>query len=160
MKIIDKNLSILENEFSDEFENSQRNKYLVLAIDGREYAIEIKYIAEIIEPGKTVFITSPQFKAGPMVKHKDKIISAVKLTNLFNLPETDKKEKTTIIINIAETQKALIVDSVMDIEDIDIENSEKITTPAGEPGGGFIKIACVMNGNPKFILNIEKIFSF
>ena len=156
MKNIDKNISILEHEFNDEFENSQRNKYLVLNLRGEEYAIELSYIAEIIEPGKAVF--APNASAGTklFIKHKDKVITAVSLKNLFNLSETETKDQTAIIINVNETQKALIVDSVMDIEDID--NSGKNAIAITGFGGSYIKAAYRVNGVVKNILNIEKIF--
>jgi len=158
VKIIDKNLSILEHEFSDEFEISQRSKYLVINLRGEEYAIEIKYIAEIIEPGKTVFVQSTADESKLSIKHKNKLIPAVSLKKLFNISESDTKDKTSVIINIRETQKALIVDSVLDIEDIDIENSEKSAIAASRPGADYIKTACLANGAIKKILNMEKIF--
>lgn len=160
MKIIDKNLSILEHEFSDEFENSQRNKYLVLNLRGKEYAIEISFIAEIIEAEKIVFVQNASAGTQLSIMYKDKPIPAVSLKNLFKLPETKFKDKIVIIINIDETQKALLVDSVMDIEDIDIDNSQKFAVTAGAIEGNYIKAAYRLNGIVKNILNIEKIFSF
>ncbi len=158
MKIIDKNLSILEHEFSDEFENSQRNKYLVLNLRGEEFAIEISYITEIIEKVKTIFVPGETAGTKFFIEHKNKFIPAVSLRKIFNLSENESKDKTSIIININETQNALIVDSVLDIEDIDIENSEKTETDARRSGAGFIKMACRVNGAVKNILNMEKIF--
>jgi len=155
VKNIDKNLSILEHEFSDEFENSQRNKYLVLISNGEEFAIEISYITEITESVKTIFVPGESAGTKFFIEHKDKFIPTVSLRKIFNLSENETKNKTIIIININGTQNALSVDSVLDIEDIDIENSEKIEIAAKRSGAGFIKTARLVNGAVKNILNIE-----
>jgi len=160
VKNIYKNLSILENEFSDEFENSQRNKYLVLNLCGKEYAVEIRHVTEIIKPEKVVFTQNTAAGSELSIKYKNKIIPVIDLRILFNFPETEYNDKTAIIINLNEAQKALIADSVTDIEDIDIENSEKTLASVTGPGANYIKTACHIHNVVKNILNIEKLFQF
>jgi len=156
MKIIDKNISILEHEFNDEFENSQRDKYLVFNLCDENYALEISYVAEIIEPGKAVFF--PEGTAGTIffLEHKCRFIPAVSLRKILNRPET--KDKTAIIINTGKTQRALVVDWVIDIEDIDIDKFKK-TIKVNGAGDNYIKAVCRINGHVINILSIEKIFS-
>jgi len=160
VKNIYKNLSILENEFSDEFENSQRNKYLVLNLCGKEYAVELRHVTEIIKPEKVIFTQNAAVGSELSIKYKNKIIPVIDLRILFNFPETEYNDKTAIIINLNEAQKALIADSVTDIEDIDIENSEKTVASATGPGVDYIKTACHIHNVVKNILNIEKLFQF
>ncbi len=157
MKTTDKNISILQNEFNDEFENSQRNKYFVLNLYGDEYAIEISSIAAIIEAVKTLFVPGETAGTNLFIEHKCRFIPAVSLRKKLNLPEV--KDQTAIIINISQTQRALIVDPVIEIEDIDINGSEKVVSAAAGSGGDFIKASCRVNGKVKNILDIEKIFS-
>jgi len=157
MKTVDKNISIIKHEFDDEFENSQRDKYFVLNLCGDEYAIEINSVADVIETVKTVLIPVEAPGTNLLIEHKCRFIPAVSLRKILNLPEA--KDQTAIIITISQTQRALIVDPVIEIEDIDIKGTEKIVPAAAGSGGDYIKAACRVNGVVKNILDIEKIFS-
>ena len=140
-----------------EQEDTQRNKYLTFHVGREEYAIEIRYVTEII--GGLQAITAVPDVA-PYVKGiinlRGKIIPVIDVNLRFGKEERDYNDRTcTIVVDVYDLSVGLIVDNVAEV--LTIADEEVAAPPESRTGfhNRFIKgIGKAANG-VKLLLDCE-----
>ena len=113
----------LLNEIADFNEDTQKGKYLTFPIEKGLYAIEIKFVTEIIGiQSITQMPELPSFVKG-IINLRGKIIPVIDVRLRFNKEPMEYNDRTCIIvIDFKDTYLGLIVDNVSEVLEISEEN--------------------------------------
>ncbi len=150
---------MIEKEMAEleEVENTQEGKYLCFQLGKEEYAIEIRYVMEIIGLQKiTPLPELPDFVKG-VVNLRGKVIPVVDVRLRFGFEERAYDERTCIIVtNIDDVNVGLIVDEVNEV--LDIPASQIDPPPKVKKGEGSRFIAGLGKTEDRvtIILNMQK----
>jgi purine-binding chemotaxis protein CheW len=125
----------IENEILD-YEDTQKNKFLIFMINNESYAIRIECVIEII---KVVEITKvpdlPDYVKG-IINLRGNVIPVMDARLRFKQEEKPYDDRTcTIVIDIDGTFFGLIVDSVKEVAEIE-EGNISLPPEAIKPEGG------------------------
>ena len=151
------------NEFEDEVmddEDSQLNKYITFTLGNEEYAIEIRYIVEIVGLQKiTELPDMPDFLNG-VINLRGDVIPIIDVRKRFKLdPKSYTVRTCIIIVSINEASIGLIVDEVSEVLDIEEENISVPPKTSTKQHGRFVKGIGKVENSIKIILDVEKILS-
>ena len=110
---------IEDDEYLDDETDSQKDKYITFLLGKEEYAIEIRFVMEIIGLQKITQIPDmPEFIKG-VINLRGKVYPIIDMRKRFRLAEIPYNDRTCIIIiSIEETTVGLIVDEVSEVLDI------------------------------------------
>lgn len=113
-------------------EDTQKGKYLKVAVDSEAYGMAIKYVIEIISIQAITQIPDvPDYLKG-IINVRGKIIPVVDLRIKFGRPAADYNDRTSIaIVDIQNTLIGLIVDHVFEVVNIEEEQINPPPTAAG-----------------------------
>lgn len=120
----------LEEEQTEELQDTMADLYIIFFIDGKEYGIEIRYLIEIIAFQPITFIPNlPKYVKG-VIDLRGKIIPVIDVRIRFGIPEVEYTDNTCILIlNFNNLNVGLIVDGVKEVL--------KIPNDSIEPSPGF-----------------------
>jgi purine-binding chemotaxis protein CheW len=109
----------------DEDEKSLEDMYLVFNCDSKEYAIEIKYVIQIVAFQPITEIPDlPAYIAG-VINLRGKIFPVIDVRLRFNLEKKNYSERTCFVIaSMNESTIGMVVDSVNEVVRITEENIE------------------------------------
>lgn len=143
-----------------EEEDSQLDKYITFSLGKEEYAIEIRYVVEIVGLQKiTELPDMPHFVKG-VINLRGDVFPIIDVRSRFNMQEVDYTDRTCIIIvSIEDTSIGLIVDEVSEVLDIKPENISSSPKSVSKSRGKFIKGIGKVEDEVKIILDVEKFLS-
>lgn len=130
---------IIAQEFNEQEEDTQKSKYLTFNIGSETYAIEIRYVTEIIGIQPITEVPEvPEYIKG-IINLRGKIIPVMDVRLRFKKPFLEYAERTcVIVIDVEEISIGLIVDSVAEV--ITIPDSDVVMPPEVSKGSSrFIK---------------------
>jgi len=110
--------------------SSTTNRYLFFSANNEEFAIDIELLKEIIFVPEITPITSN--KAMGMITLRDDLIVALDLKKVISIPEKEnltkeeQKENRLLILNYEGKSIALLVDSISEVKDIPLCDTEKL----------------------------------
>ncbi len=148
------------NEMIDVEEDAMKDKYLTFRIADEDYAVEIRYVTEIIGIQKiTQLPEMPNFIKG-VINLRGQVIPVIDVRLRFKVEEKEYEDRTCIIVvNVQDVLFGLIVDTVSEV--LNIEN-ENISPPPKSNFGHknkYIQGIGKAADSIKIILNLNKIFS-
>lgn len=148
-------MSEVQDQAPEIFEDTQKNKYLTFLVGKEEYAIEIKYVTEII--GGIQSITEipevPNYIKG-IINLRGKIIPVMDVNIRFKKEPPPYGDRTCItVIDIDQLSVGLIVDYVAEV--LTIENENVVDPPADRTGftNRYIKGIGKVGNSVKLILD-------
>ncbi len=117
--MIDDNDMLDDIFFSDDDEDTQKDKYLTFRIRKEEYGVEIQCVVEVIGIMKiTVVPDMPEFIKG-VVNLRGKVIPVVDVRTRFKVEFKEYDDRTCVlVVNINNSDIGLVVDTVSDVVDI------------------------------------------
>lgn len=130
---------IIAQELNEQEEDTQKSKYLTFNIGSETYAIEIRYVTEIIGIQPITEVPEvPEYIKG-IINLRGKIIPVMDVRLRFKKPFLKYAERTcVIVIDVEEISIGLIVDSVAEV--ITIPDSDVVMPPEVSKGSSrFIK---------------------
>lgn len=130
---------IIAQELNEQEEDTQKSKYLTFNIGNETYAIEIRYVTEIIGIQPITEVPEvPEYIKG-IINLRGKIIPVMDVRLRFKKPFLEYAERTcVIVIDVDEISIGLIVDSVAEV--ITIPDSDVVMPPEVSKGSSrFIK---------------------
>ncbi len=138
-------------------ENSQEGKYLAFGIGIEEYAIEIRFVTEIIGIQKITSLPElPEYIKG-VINLRGKVIPVIDVRLRFKQPERTYDDRTCIIVvNIRGISVGLIVDSVQEVLDITQEQIDPPPALKKESEHRFINGLGKIAEGVKIILDANK----
>lgn len=142
----------------------REGKYLTFTMAEEEYGIGILKIKEII--GMMPFTTVPQtpkFVKG-VINLRGKVIPVVDLRLRFGMESIDYTERTCIIVVEIEgttdtVQIGIVVDSVSEVLNVDVEDIEDTPTFGTKLNTDYILGMAKMEGGVKILLDIDRVLS-
>lgn len=148
-------------EFEDiQEEDTQKDKYLTFSLNKENYALEVRYVTEIIGIQQITEVPElPSYIKG-IINLRGKIIPVMDVRLRFKKAPREYNDRTCIIVvDIRGVAIGLIVDSVVEV--LSIPQSEVVPPP--DPSTGFsnryIKGVGKVGNDVKLILDCEKILN-
>ena len=144
--------------FGLEDEDTQKDRYLTFKIATENYAIEIKYILEIISIQRITTIPEvPDFIKG-VINLRGKVIPVIDIRTRFKLDFREYDERTCIIvIKVHEVVIGLIVDTINEVILMPEENIENPTSLGVNNKNKFIMGLGHYNESVVIILDVDKL---
>ena len=138
--------------------DSQEGKYLTFQLGKEEYAIEIRFVTEIIGVQKITDIPDmPSYVKG-VINLRGKVIPVIDVRLRFGFSEREYDERTCIVVvNIQSTSVGLIVDSVTEVLDIPAEQIDPPPNVNKSAQSRYIIGLGKTGESVKIILGVDKI---
>ena len=151
-------MSDVINEVLEINEDTQEGKFLTFPLDNATYAIEIKFVTEIIGIQPITQMPDMPYYVKGIINLRGKIIPVVDIRLKFKKEPKDYDERTCIIvIDINNTSLGLIVDNVSEVLNIPDENIVEPPDMNKEFNNRFIKAIGKIGNNVDLILSCEEI---
>jgi len=156
------NLDIAASIVNGTFHNSSdlEGKYLTFVLGREEYAFEIKKVMEIIGIMDVTRVPkAPKFIKG-VINLRGKVIPIVDLRTKFRMHTIDyTKETCIVVVETSEMVVGVIVDSVSEVIDINMEDIESSPAFGEEIDVRYILGMAKVNDEVKILINIDKVLS-
>lgn len=134
-------------------------KYLSFMSNGSEYAVDIQYITDIIKRQPVTFLPKlPEYIKG-IINLRGKIIPIIDMRLRFGFESIEYSDLACVIVMEYEgTSVGILVDSVAEVSDINIENIMKPSKGNSSEHNRFISGISNQDGKVKLIINCMQIF--
>lgn len=152
-------MPVLNEELSEFEEDTQKGKYLTFLLDKEVYAIEIKFVTEIVgmQPITEIPELPPYVKG--IVNLRGKIITVIDIRLRFKKQPAEYDDRTCIIVvKVQEVSMGLIVDHVAEVQDI---ADDYVVSPPDmhcDPNNNYLKGIGKVGSEIKLILDCNKLF--
>ena len=135
-------------------------KILIFSINGEYYATNIMEVERILDYEKTTKIPdSPSFVEG-VINYEERILPVITLSKRFNLPFTEIKGESKIIVAKQNHSKiGIIVDLVSEVKDVKIDNIEDSPEIMTGISRRYIKGLIKLDGRIIIYLNLSGILT-
>jgi purine-binding chemotaxis protein CheW len=148
-----------DEELLDE-EDAQKGKFITFTLGAEEYAIEIKYVNEIVGLQKITQLPDMADFIKGIINLRGKVYPIIDVRKRFKLPEIVYDERSCIIIVVIEdAMVGLIVDAVSEVLDIDDAQIDPAPKSSKIGGSKFIKGIGKVGEKVIIILDLTKMFS-
>jgi purine-binding chemotaxis protein CheW len=152
--------SHLDDDLYDDDEDTQKDMFLSFRLDSEEYAIEIRYVTEIVGIQKITEVPDTEEFIKGVINLRGKIIPVLDVRLRFRLAPRDYTDRTcTIVVDMNSVAIGLIVDEVSEV--LNIPESEISEAPKTNKGtrSRFIQGIGKVGEDVKIILNIDSILN-
>jgi purine-binding chemotaxis protein CheW len=153
-----------DNEFDDDdddFEDTQKDKYLLFNTNNEEYGIDIKFVREIVGIHKIIQVPNTESYIKGVINLRGKIIPVLDIRIRFNLEFKDYNNRTCIIIiDIDGKLFGLIVDNVSEVLVITEDKLELPPQSNKSSKNKYIKNLGKVGDKVKIILDVEHILKY
>jgi purine-binding chemotaxis protein CheW len=142
----------------------RKEKYLTFNLAGEQYGLEILKVREIIGlMDITTVPRTPEFVRG-VINLRGKVIPIIDLRTKFGIDRVEDTEHTCIIVvDIVEdqlsVQMGIVVDSVSEVLDIDVDDIDATPRFSSSVSTSFIKGIAKTRGGVKILLKIEDVLT-
>lgn len=140
-----------------DFEDTQKDKYLIFKLDEDSYGIDIKYVVEIIGIQEITEVPDLPIYIRGIINLRGKVIPVMDMRIRLKKEEKDYNDRTCIIvIELENICLGIIVDSVSDVVTI---GKEDITNPPNinNVRSNFIKSIGKIGTEVKLLLDCKRI---
>lgn len=157
-KTASKNMEDIKRAMFLEDEDTQKDKFLTFHIGNEDYAIDIKFVNEIISIQKITPVPNIKKFIKGIINLRGNIIPVIDVRLRFRIPEIEYTDKTCIIVtNINNIQVGLIVDEVSEVLTIP---EDRISQPPQTNKGAksrYIQGIGRIGKKVKVMLNLSKL---
>ncbi len=161
MKEENLNTSTIVDVYSDEDEDTQKDKYLTFAIGTESYGLEIYSITEILGiQNITTVPDMPECIKG-VINLRGKVIPVMDVRKRFHMESVEYNDRTCIIVTDTEDmQMGLIVDTVKEVVDIPTDSIDPPPRVANQSANNYVQGLGKIGKEVKILLDIHKTLSF
>ncbi|MDR1385003.1 MAG: chemotaxis protein CheW [Planctomycetaceae bacterium] len=143
---------------AQEIEDTLKDMYLTFRLGDEDYAIEIRYVTEIVGMQKITEVPDMPGYVRGVVNLRGQVIPVIDMRLRFNMIERSYDERTCIIVvNIKNRQMGLVVDTVNEVRTIEENN----VSPPPKTGGGqsleYIKGLGKVGSEVKILLETNRL---
>jgi len=141
-------------------EDTQKGKYLTFFLGKEAYAVEIKFVTEIVGIQPITEVPElPEYVKG-IINLRGKIIPVMDVRLRFNKKPVDFNDRTCIIvIDVEDISIGLIIDNVSEVLSIPDENIVPLPEMNKESDNKYIKAIGKVANDVRLILDCEKLLS-
>lgn len=152
-------MPVLDEELSEFEEDTQKDKYLTFLLDKEVYAIEIKFVTEIVgmQPITEIPELPPYVKG--IINLRGEIITVIDIRLRFKKKPAEFNDRTCIIVvKVQDVSIGLIVDHVAEVLDI---ADDYVASPSDmhyDQSNSYLKGIGKVGLEIKLILDCYKLF--
>ena len=147
----------MEQLVSD-IEDTLKDMYLTFRLGDEDYAIEIRYVTEIVGIHKITEVPDMPAHVKGVVNLRGQVIPVIDMRLRFNMIGRSYDERTCIIvINIRERQVGLVVDTVNEVRSIDEMSVSHPPKVGGNHCAQYIHGLGKVGEDVKILLNANKL---
>ena len=146
------------DEIDDTQEDSLKDKFLSFSLGKEIFAIEIKYVTEIIGHQEVTPVPEMQKYMRGVINLRGKVIPIMDVRLRFAMDYRDYDERTCfVVLNVGEVSIGLVVDRVSEVMEISEEKIDKKSNSVQNQAiiSGLAKV----EGNVIIIVNCECLIS-
>ncbi len=152
-------MGVEQEALHEDWEGTQRGRYLTFLVDGESLGVEIGYVKEIvgIQPIAQLPETPAYIKG--VINLRGKIIPVIDMRLKFRKQPKEYTDRTCVIVlNTKAHTAGLIVDQVTEV--LRIDPGDIVPPPEQSTGaGGYIKGIGKADGQVKLLLDTEKLLA-
>lgn len=153
-------LKNLMNDSLDDDADTQKDKYLTFNTAGEIYALDIKYVIEIIGIQKITEIPDTEDYLKGVINLRGQVIPVIDVRIRFHIKEVEYGDRTCIIVvNLNGTVTGLIVDEVAEVLDIPEDKVDPPPKTSKGAGGRYISGLGKINNTVNIILDLDKLLN-
>jgi len=140
--------------------NQGIRKYLLFSLGGEEYGLDVSRVREVVAvTGVTRVPGAPEPVRGVM-NLRGKLMAVMDIKRRLGLSaESSRPESFAIVVETETGDRTglmgILVESVGKLVELDADNIEEVSLPAGRPGAGFLAGQIRTEGGPKKIIDID-----
>lgn len=151
-------MSVLNEESLESEEDTQRGKYLTFLLDKEVYAIEIKFVTEIIGIQQITEVPElPSYVKG-IINLRGKIITVMDIRLRFKKMPVKYDDRTCIIVvKVNDVPLGLIVDHVSEVLAVADENVVSPPDMHNDPSSNYLKGIGKVGSDITLILDCNKL---
>jgi len=140
--------------------SDSKEGYAVFLIAGKEYGINVKILASIIDPLRNYSSSDSYNINSESLKFEDQEIPLIDIYKLFKINAPPQSKETRLIIVTTEEQEraAFFVEKVKEFISFDIKNSTSLNY-SDEPGREYLKRQLLFGHRYILIPDFNKIIS-
>ncbi len=145
---------------ADEFEDTQKDKFLTFSVDRDIYGLDISHVIEIIGVQEITQIPNQLSCIRGVINLRGKIIPTMDIRLRFGKPPREYDDRTCIVVlEINELTVGIIVDTVVEVTCIP-ENIISAPPDFGRSGGNqFIKGIGTIEESVKLLLDSDRLLN-
>lgn len=153
-------MASVTEDFDDNEEDTQKDKYLTFSLGDDYFGIDILYVTEIIGLQKITPVPElPEYIKG-VINLRGKIIPVMDVRLRFRKEERSYDERTcVIVVDVGSISVGLIVDRVSEVIDIPEENISPPPKVGKSEQSRYVKGIGKINDDVKLILDCDKLLS-
>jgi len=134
-------------------------QFLTFMVENGEYGIEIRYVTEIIGVQDITSVPYTYHYVKGIINLRGTIVTVIDMRSRFNLPEIPYTDRTCIIVlSMDDMSIGLIVDSVVEVANIDDDNIKPPPRNSNVRQGRYVRSIGYVNDRVMQLLDIEQIF--
>ncbi|MCM8536505.1 MAG: chemotaxis protein CheW [Lentisphaeraceae bacterium] len=140
----------------EEDQDTQKDKYLTFHIGSEEYAIEIKYVTEIIGMLKVTEVPQTPVYIKGVINLRGKVIPVMDIRLRFGMESREYDERTcVIVVHINENTVGLVVDTVSEVLDIPHSSIEASGQLSNSTDNNFISGMGKVEDRIKMVVDVD-----
>ncbi len=144
--------------FDEDEEDTLLDKYLVFSCDNKLYALEIRYVTEIVAIQTITDVPDLPPAIKGIINLRGKVFPVLDVRIRFNLPVIEYTERTCFIIAAMDDSTiGLIVDSVKEVEKIPASEIEPPPKMGETTNSRFVKGIGKTGNDVKIILDLKNL---
>ena len=146
----------LEQEVSQQLEDSQRDLFLTFHLHSEDYGIAINYVTEIVGIQKITAVPDMPDEVKGVINLRGRVIPVMDVRLRFGLPSRDYDERTcVIVVEVNDNTTGLVVDRVNEVVEIAAEQIE--TPPCHNREQSYIQGLGKVESDVKILLDVESL---
>jgi purine-binding chemotaxis protein CheW len=153
-----KEKEVLNDDYDEDDEDTQKDKFLTFQVGSEEFGIEIRHVTEIIGLQKITDVPDmPDFIKG-VINLRGKVIPVMDVRSRFKMETRDYDDRNCIVVvNINDKAVGLVVDRVSEVADI----PESQVEPPAQIGSGtssrYIQGMGKIGEEVKILLDVDRL---
>ena len=153
-----KGREIIDDDFYDDDEDTQKDKYLTFTVGREEYGIEICEVTEIIGVQKITDVPDMPAYIKGVINLRGKVVPVMDVRVRFRMPEREYDERTCIVVvSVTGMAVGLVVDTVREVVNIPESNIEMPPEMAEVSTQRYIKGLGKIGDDVKILLDVERL---
>lgn len=148
----------LHDDYDEDDEDTQKDKFLTFQVGTEEFGIEICYVTEIIGLQKITDVPDMPIFIKGVINLRGKVIPVMDVRTRFKIESREYDDRTCIVVvNINDKAVGLVVDRVSEVVDI----PESQVEPPAQIGSGtasrYIQGLGKIGEDVKILLNVDRL---
>lgn len=145
----------------DEFEDTQKDKFLTFAVDNEVYGLDIAYVLEIIGVQEITKVPKQVPYIKGVINLRGKIIPVMDIRLRFGKMPREYDDRTCVVVlQIEEFAVGIIIDRVVEVLSIP---EDQISAPPkfeDKSDGSFVKSIGRVGDEVKLMLDVERLITY